>query len=783
MKSSNVLTSPILPALTVLASLISSLGASLCWAQGAGEANDPGLPTVTIRANRQTLQERFEAPGSRVIVGRDDIEQMGADTVSDVLRQLPGVLATTSADGRTEIRMRGMDRSATQILVDGERTSNGRRGGQLPFDQIPSELIERIEVIRSPTPEFTGASAGTINIVLKQSTIQRETNARITNQFFNDRNAAQVFVSRTGPVSELTPEELAKPVEIRPIPTTYFWMLSAYERLGGVDRVGNTSNSLKPDYDTKTDESRSRTREVLLIPRFTIKPNFKDTWTINPLLIVTRSTASVEGLTDGLSSRGPFTTRSAEVTTTERTLARVSTTWAHRFTNNRLETRGSIERGTEKTLREATVATEVTGLTPSSSSIQQTLNDERAETVWNLATKLQGFEDAKVWALGAEIDHRVLTANTITEVNGTSALGPLDYRAKQLRTAVWGQNEWTVFSKSTLVGGLRLEDLKRDTTGTNISRTDEWVRWQPSLNLRTPINPGLQFRAGVAQTTRVPALLDVIDRTVPSTGINSATRPDAKGNPLLRPETTLSFDIGIEMRVGSDAPAVAPNQGASAAGAPSAGVREGQGRRAGAPSAAPTAIGQAGINLFAREIRDPIVRRTEFSGDRWVQTPLNGENGRAWGIEGDFKIPLSLIGINGWNFNSNASIFKSNIDLGRGVFGRIPGQPYYLVNMSVAKPIPRTGGTFGGASLNITGATKLADSAASGGQSSYVARLDGYVGQVIPNFGYLRLGVYNLNNAGRNRVRTDTDSVQNVRTEQIVERAGRSVFLTFGTRF
>jgi outer membrane receptor for ferrienterochelin and colicins len=773
MKSSNELTSPFLPALTVLASLISTLGAPLCLAQGVGEANEPGLPTVVIRANRQTLQERFEAPGSRVIVGRDDIEQMGADTVSDVLRQLPGVLATTSADGRTEIRMRGMDRSATQILVDGERTSNGRRGGQLPFDQIPSELIERIEVIRSPTPEFTGASAGTINIVLKQSTIQRETNARITNQFFSDRNAAQVFVSRTGPVTELTPEELAKPVEIRPIPTTYFWMLSAYERLGGVNRIGTTSNSLKPDYDTKTDESRSRTRELLLIPRFTIKPNYKDTWTINPMVIVTRSTASVEGLTEGLGARGPFITKSAEATTTERTLARVSTTWAHRFTNNRLETRASIERGTEKTLREATIATDVTGLTPSSSNLQQTLNDERAETVWNLTTKLQGFEDAKVWAVGAEIDHRVLTANTITEVNGSSALGPLDYRAKQLRTAVWGQNEWTVFSKSTLVGGLRLEDLKRDTTGTNISRSDEWVRWQPSLNLRTPINPGLQFRAGVAQTTRVPQLLDVIDRTVPSTGINSATRPDSKGNPLLRPETTLSFDIGIEMSVGSETPVAAP---ATAA-------RESQGRRTGAASAAPSAVGQAGLNLFAREIRDPIVRRTEPSGDRWVQTPLNGENGRAWGIEGDFKIPLSLIGISGWNFNSNASLFKSNIDLGGGVFGRIPGQPYYLVNMSVAKPIPRAGGMFGGASVNITGATKLADSAISGGQSSYVARLDGYIGQVIPNIGYLRLGVYNLNNAGRNRVRTDTDSVQNVRTEQIVERSGRSVFLTFGTRF
>jgi outer membrane receptor for ferrienterochelin and colicins len=181
--------------ITVLALLIMNIAEpKLTFAQATqGEAAEPGVTTITVRGSRGTLQERFEAPGSRVIVGRDDIEQMGADTVSDVLRQLPGVFANTGADGRTEIRMRGMDRGATQILVDGERTSNGRRGGQLPFDQIPSELIERIEVIRSPTPEFSGASGGTINIVLKQSTIQRETNIRLTNQFFQGRQAGQMF--------------------------------------------------------------------------------------------------------------------------------------------------------------------------------------------------------------------------------------------------------------------------------------------------------------------------------------------------------------------------------------------------------------------------------------------------------------------------------------------------------------------------------------------------------------------------------------------------------------
>jgi outer membrane receptor for ferrienterochelin and colicins len=750
---------------------------SIALAQSSqGDAAEPGVTTVTVRGSRGTLQERFEAPGSRVIVGRDDIEQMGADTVSDVLRQLPGVFANTGADGRTEIRMRGMDRGATQILVDGERTSNGRRGGQLPFDQIPSELIERIEVIRSPTPEFSGASGGTINIVLKQSTVQRETNMRLTNQFFQGRQAAQLFFSRTGPVKDLTAEELNLSPEKRPIPTTYFFMVSAYERLGGVNRIGTTTNSASNDKDERSDVSRSRTKEILIIPRFTIKPNLKDTITINPLFTATQTKSSVNGHVVGTSG----TTDSLDETTTNRTLARVSTTWAHRYTANRLETRFSIERGQEDTQR-GFQSSSVPGPLPPASSL--TLADERAETVWNLATKLQGFEDAKVWALGAEIDNRVLTANTVTTiVTGPGITNSLGYRAEQVRTALWGQNEWTVFSKSTLVGGLRYEGVKRDTLSAGVVYADNWTRWQPSLNLRTPINPGLQFRAGIAQNTRIPALLDAVDRLVPSVGLNSPTRPDALGNPILKAETTLSFDMGFEMRLGNDGGAI---QGRGAGESPGSRVPGAAGGgRAGGGGAAP-AQGQAGINVFVRDINDPIIRRTylDSSTQRWIQRPENGIGGLAWGIETDIKYPMNFIGLLGWNFSGNASLLKSKTDLSDGSRGRIPGQPHYLVNLSIAKPLPRSGGFFGGGNVNLAGASDLRDSGVSNGRSRSVGRLDAYIGQVLPGLGYWRLGVYNLNNVGRERIRTDLDSSGNTRTEQTTDRSGRSVFLTIGTRF
>jgi hypothetical protein len=166
---------------------------------GAGEPQR--LETVVIRADR-TLEERFASTGSRVTINRNDIEQMGADSIADVLRQLPGVQTSGGASGNLEIRMRGMDRSATQILVDGQRVGSGRRSGQLPFDQLPADMIERIEVLRSPSAEYSGATGGTINIVMRESLVRRETNVRFTNQHAFGDNGLQGFFSTTGPLNE-----------------------------------------------------------------------------------------------------------------------------------------------------------------------------------------------------------------------------------------------------------------------------------------------------------------------------------------------------------------------------------------------------------------------------------------------------------------------------------------------------------------------------------------------------------------------------------------------------
>lgn len=726
-----------------------ALGLVNAHAQRAPGSQDPSqLQEVEIRGQRSSLNDRFNSPGSRVIVTKDDIENMGADTVTDVLRQLPGVTTSTGASGQTEIRMRGMDRGATQILVDGERQNNARRGGGLPIDQIPADLIERVEVIRAPMAEFSGASGGTINIVLKQAVVQRETTMRLSNQYQFGENAASLFFGKTGPFYDPPADNNKRPANERVVPPSYFFGLSAFERVNGNDRTANVTTDYAsgplvgtPGSEQRLEQFRARTKELMTFPRANFRLSPTDQLQVNMFINAGTTTSWADTVAQGVRNGVGFNSTSTSSNEAERSTARVSGTWNHRFTNSRLETRLTLEQASEKNDRVA--ATTIVG-TPFAGSSQSQQLDDRKEKSYTINTKLTAAESTHVWTFGGEIERRDFETITTNLNNGIGA--PNLYTSGQTRLSAFAQDEWTVFNDATFTTGLRVERLNRSTDSSGVPYTDKWTRFQPNLNLRLPLNKEHQLRVGLSGLNRIPAITDVLDRVVQSTGLNSSQNPDSAGNPFLKAERTLSLDTGLEFRN-------------------TKGV-------------------QLGLNAFLRQSKDPVIRPTVFTAGRWLQQPVNGISSRAWGIETDLRAPLAPYGLAGFFVNASASWLASNVDLGNNLSGRIPGQPHYTVNININKPFPRTGGWFGGAIVNLTGATDLADTATSSGRSRSVARLDLRAGYVFAGIGLLQIGVNNVTNQARDRVRFDLDPVaSSLRTESIIDSGGRSIFIAFATRF
>jgi outer membrane receptor for ferrienterochelin and colicins len=723
------------------------LVASNVMAQRSNDQGPAVLPEMEIRAQRGSIEDRFNAPGSRVIVTRDDIDNMGADTVTDVLKQLPGVVTTTGASGNTEIRMRGMDRGSTQILVDGERQNNSRRGGGMPIDQIPSELIERIEVIRAPMAEFSGASGGTINIVLKQAVTKKETNLRIANQHAFGADGLSVFFGRTGPVYDPPADNNTKPIAQRVIPPSYFFGLSAFERIGGNNRSASVGTDYfsgplqsKRDSEERTETYRNRSKELVAFPRVNIRLGAKDTLLVNLFAQAGETTSNSFTRTQATLGLLPFTAQSDEHTDSKRQLGRVSTTWNHRFAGSRLETRLTVEKGNEQTQRDGSTSSSRPVFALGNALGSFSSRDDRNESSQSLNSKLTGTEESHIWTFGGELERRQFRADTDNVVTAIKQV----YLSSQTRLSVYGQDEWTILTAGTLTAGLRVERLDRRTQDTRGDFSDQWTRYQPNLNLRLPINKDTVYRAGLSGLNKIPALSDVIDRVVPSVGSNSSTRPDSIGNPLLKAERTFSLDTGIDHRTASAV--------------------------------------QMGLNAFVRHSTDPVIRPTTLVEGRWQQKPINGVKSDAWGIEADIRTPLKLIGLDGWQMNTNASYLASKVDLGNGKSGRIPGQPHYSANINVNKPFPRGGGWLGGFTLNLSGASDLGDTATSSGRTRSVARLDTRVGYLFANIGMLQLGVNNITNQKRERVRFDSDGIA-ARTESTTDSNGRQLFLAFMTRF
>ena len=751
---------------------------------GVGQSSDPTLlPEVQVRENRQSVEERFQAPGSRVTIRRSDIENMGADTIADVLKQLPGVQSSEGGG----IRMRGMDRSATQILVDGERVSGGRRGGQLPFDQLPSEMIERIEIIRSPTAEYSGATGGTINIVLREPLEKRETNVRFTNGFAFSRSAGTAFFASSGPINSaetLPKQEPAKAgspqqpkpdgksdatLEIKPdvvatlaserkpfYPWTYFLGMAFNERVTGNDRTRHTdevdSAGLSKLSEDGVESTRTRTREFSMFPRVNGRLGPKDSIIFRPYFTTNRVTSSSEGASTGTAGANAVAGNSNETLASERYLLRLRADWTHNFKDSKLETRLSTQKWTEDALRTRQESSFVTGA--QASSLVSIYEDKRSEKEVSGAMKLTGADGTHIWLLGAEYEKRKLDIENNTVL--TPSLGPTSnvnrvFNSSIQRSVVFVQDEWTVAAKNTLTMGLRYEHFNRESDDGTVLTQDVRSFLQPSLNYRQPINTTLQFRANLARTTKLPSLTDVLDRVVPSLGTNTVSRADSVGNPGLRPEVALNFDIGLEKRL--------------------------------------SPRGQAGLNLFLRDIDDLIVRKTtrgSLPTDRWQQRPENFGGAKVYGIEADWKSDLGWLGQPSWDFIANATVLQSKVDQLSGGHTRIPGQPHYMMNFGIAKPFPRatTGGWYGGATLSLTGASDIGDVTGSGGRERAYFGLDAYVGSIIPGLGFWRLGLVNLNNREINRVRYDVDSFSGTqRTERTKDKGDTVVYLTVGSRF
>lgn len=131
------------------------------------------LDTMVVTATRTEMSVK-ESPSSVQVVDSKKLEQTQAKTLRDALKNAMGVTIFNDFQGRSNVRIRGSESRHVLIMVDGKRL-----GGELSYnsanawdvDRIRMEDVEKVEIIRGPAGALYGSDAmgGVINVITKKS--------------------------------------------------------------------------------------------------------------------------------------------------------------------------------------------------------------------------------------------------------------------------------------------------------------------------------------------------------------------------------------------------------------------------------------------------------------------------------------------------------------------------------------------------------------------------------------------------------------------------------------
>lgn len=172
------------PLSLAVASVLFAAAAPAFAQDSAGGDKDKATDLARIEVTGSNIKRSDVETASPVqIIDKQDIENMGARTLLQVLDNLPAARPAqqdsrslfTGSDGASQANLRGLGAQGTLVLLNGRRLSyyGAPAGFQTQFvniDAIPAAAIERMEVLTDGASAVYGtdAVAGVINVITKR---------------------------------------------------------------------------------------------------------------------------------------------------------------------------------------------------------------------------------------------------------------------------------------------------------------------------------------------------------------------------------------------------------------------------------------------------------------------------------------------------------------------------------------------------------------------------------------------------------------------------------------
>ncbi|MGD8356617.1 MAG: TonB-dependent receptor [Lysobacterales bacterium] len=136
---------------------------------------EPSIIEEVIVTGTRIKRRDFDSPSPLVTVPREDFEFSGQPMLDDYLNTLPqlqpfnGRTTNNGSDGTTALDLRGLGPGRTLVLLNGRRIAPSGTGSAVDVNNLPSILIDRVEIITGGASTVYGsdAIAGVINFITR----------------------------------------------------------------------------------------------------------------------------------------------------------------------------------------------------------------------------------------------------------------------------------------------------------------------------------------------------------------------------------------------------------------------------------------------------------------------------------------------------------------------------------------------------------------------------------------------------------------------------------------
>ena len=590
-------------------------------------ADDGVLQKVEVSAASGAAQRESDT-AARIIVGRDEIGRYGDNNLAAVLKRQPGV----SVAGN-EVRMRGLGAGYTQILINGDAAPPG-----FSIESIAPEMIERIEILRSATAEYSmQAVAGSINLVLRKgaSGLDREW------KLGTGRSDG-----RWNPSASLRIADKSDGF--------------AYALTGALDRSADDTSPATAERTTAPSGEpqglrRSQARNASSVNKASLTPRLNWTLangdTLTWLSLLDWYHTDFAGTATETVALGPASAYPRNRVASQARIfsARSDISWVHAF-GAAGQLTGKL--GVNHNRRDTDYAFHGSGGDGAPLLLRAVVSDAIDDSVTSTGKYLARLGAGHALSLGW--DGSAIRRSEARHQRDTFYAGGLpyaldeDYTADVGRLALFAQDEWDVTPQLQMYAGVRREGLRTATEGRTLPqvRTRASV-WSPVAQLlwKLPRSQRDQLRLALARTYKAPTTRNLVPRRYTVNNANGPNNPDFQGNPGLRPELAWGLDVAYEHYVGKS--------------------------------------GVASVSAFARRISDVTLQQLSLQDGVWIATPFNHGTAQVRGVEVDLKFPLRswLSGVPEIDLRANAARSWSKVDAVPGPGDRLASQVPATLNL------------------------------------------------------------------------------------------------------